>query len=64
MENLINVNNLKKGDYFKFEGKNAIYLVSGRKMKTIAYDNVLDMLSGGFEIKKTSKRKVIIGFDY
>lgn len=55
---------LKKGDIFKFEGQKKVFEVTGRTRAEIEYfphDNAL----GDFRsTKKTSKRNVVINFEY
>lgn len=63
-EQVIDFNELKKGDVFMFEGKKKVYEVSGRSKFTIEYFPHDDVWGGGHSKKKTSKMKVRINFEY
>ncbi|MCE7039192.1 hypothetical protein [Dyadobacter sp. CY312] len=63
-EQIINFHELQKGEVFKFEGTKKVFECDGRTKTEITYfphDNVW----GDYrQTKKTSKRRVLINFEY
>ena len=62
---VVNVSDLKPGEYFRFYGKKQVYLVSDIKARgEWIYSKTSDVWGSYRNISKKSKRLVEIGFEY